>query len=245
MKKKTALPAAVIAVGLATTLALAVPLSASAHVTLEKNTAEAGSYALLTFKVPNESDTATTTSVTVNLPTDTPFVSVRTVPVAGWRADVITTTLPEPVQIGETTVTEAPTSIVWTATGTGLGASELGLFPFSVGPVPDVGQLELPVDQGYSDGSVVAWAGDEVPILYVNDEPVADHHGGGDSAEEGDEHGGDEHGEGDHAEEGEHGEAAAAGPDATAIAGVALGSAGLLLGGIALVLTLIRRRPVA
>ncbi len=143
------------------------------------------------------------------------------------------------MQVGETTITEAPTSIVWTATGTGLGGTELGLFPFSVGPVPDVGHLELPVDQGYSDGSVVPWAGDDVPILYVNDEPAADHHGG-DSADEGDEHG-EEHGD----EEGEHGEAAAEGADGTAIAGVALGSAGLLLGGIALVLTLIRRRPAA
>jgi len=214
-------------------MALAIPLSANAHVTLDENTAEAGSYALLTFKVPNESETATTTSVTVSLPTDTPFVSVRTVPVAGWTAEVVTTTLPEPVQIGATTVTEAPTSIVWTATGDGIGTTELGLFPFSAGPVPDVGQIELPVDQGYSDGSVVAWSGDEVPILYVNDAPEADHHG--------DEGGGDE---ADGAEEG-HDPEAAASADGTAIAGVALGSAGLLLGAIALVLTLIRRRPAA
>ena len=186
MNKKKTLPASAVALGLGVALAIGIPLSASAHVTLDENTAEAGSYALLTFKVPNESDTASTTSVTVALPTDTPFVSVRTVPVPGWTAEVIRTTLPEPVQVGDTTVTEAPTSIVWTATGTGLGGTELGLFPFSVGPVPDVGHLELPVDQGYSDGSVVPWAGDDVPILYVNDEPAGDHHGGG-SADEGDE----------------------------------------------------------
>ena len=236
MKKiKKSLPPAALALGLGLALAVSVPLSASAHVTLDENTAEAGSYALLTFKVPNESETATTTSVTVSLPPDTPFVSVRTVPIAGWTAEVITTTLPEPVQIGETTVTEAPTSIVWTATGAGLGGTELGLFPFSVGPVPDVGSLELPVDQGYSDGSVVAWAGDDVPILYVNDAPEADHHGGDEA-------------DGDGGHDGDTPSDAlppAPAPDPTATVGVVLGAAGLVLGAVALVLTLIRRRPAA
>lgn len=222
MNSTTAMPALALTAGLALALTLGAPISASAHVSLDENTAEAGSYALLTFKVPNESETDTTTSVTVSLPTDTPFVSVRTVPVAGWSAEVVVTTLPEPVKIGETTVTEAPTSIIWTATGDGIGATELGLLPFSAGPVPDVGQLELPVDQGYSDGTVVAWTGEEVPILYINDEPLTSQHPGSV----------------DHP-------ATATGPDGTAIAGVALGSLGLVLGATALVVALIRRQPAS
>jgi uncharacterized protein YcnI len=237
MKKTRTTVSAAAALALGAALALAAPLGASAHVTLEENTAEAGSYALLTFKVPNEPESATTTSLTVDLPTDTPFVSVRTVPVPGWTAEVVTSRLPEPVQIGETTVTEAPTSIVWTATGTGLGGSELGLFTFSAGPVPDVGQIELPAHQGYSDASVVDWQGDEVPILYVNDAPVADHHGG---ADESDEHGDDS----GHADEAGSSDAASA-SDATAVTGVVLGAGGVVLGAIALVLTLVRRRPAA
>jgi uncharacterized protein YcnI len=220
---------AITTLGLAAALALGAPLGASAHVSLEENTAEAGSYPLLTFKVPNESTTATTTSVTVALPTETPFVSVRTVPIAGWQAEIVVSTLPEPVKIGDTTVTEAPTSIVWTATGAGLGDGELGLFPFTVGPVPDVGQLELPVDQGYSDATVVAWEGDEVPILYVNDAPAGDHHGDDSDTPEG------------HADESD----ASTGPDSTAVAGLVTGAAGLLLGATALALVLIRRRPAA
>ena len=208
-----------LALGLGVALALVPTAAASAHVTLDENTAEAGSYALLTFKVPNESETASTTSVTVQLPTDTPFVSVRTVPVPGWQAEVLVGELPQPVEIGDTTVTEAATSIVWTATGAGIGDGELGLFPFSVGPVPDVGSLELPVDQGYSDGSVVAWKGEDVPVLYVNDAP-AGHHG-------------------------EEPEVTAPVQDGTALAGVVLGASGLLLGGAALVLTLVRRRTTA
>jgi uncharacterized protein YcnI len=220
-RTRAALTASV-ALGLGIALALVPTAAASAHVTLDENTAEAGSYALLTFKVPNESETAATTRVTVHLPTDTPFVSVRTVPVAGWQAEIVVGELPQPVEIGDTTVTEAATSIVWTATGTGIGDGELGLFPFSVGPVPDVGSLQLPVDQGYSDSSVVAWAGDDVPVLYVNDAPANDHHGA--TAEE---------------------EPVAQAPDGLAVTGVALGAGGLLFGATALVLTLVRRRPVA
>lgn len=208
-----------LALALGAGLALGPTTAASAHVTLDENTAEAGSYALLTFKVPNESETATSTSVTVQLPTETPFASVRTVPVAGWQAEIVVGELPEPVEIGDTTLTEAATAIVWTATGAGIGDGELGLFPFSVGPVPDVGRLELPVDQGYSDGSVVAWEGDDVPVLYVNDAP-ADHLG-------------------------EQPDVAAPSHDGTALAGVVLGSGGLLLGGAALVLTLVRRRTAS
>ena len=58
-------PAAIFALAGAAALALAAPLAASAHVSLDENIAEAGSYALLTLKVPNESDTARTTSVTL------------------------------------------------------------------------------------------------------------------------------------------------------------------------------------
>lgn len=180
--------AAALAVAAATSLALASPLAASAHVTLDESTAEAGSYALLTLKAPNESETAATVSLTLNLPTDTPFTSVRTVPVAGWSAELVRETLPEPVTIGDTTITEAVTRIVWTAdAGTGLRDGELGLFPVSLGPVPDTGSIVLPVDQGYDDGSVVSWSDTEegaahpAPVLYVNDAPPAgDHHHGGD-----------------------------------------------------------------
>lgn len=215
LRTRAALTAS-LALGLGVALALGPAAGASAHVTLDVNTAEAGSYALLTFKVPNESETATTTSVTVQLPTDTPFASVRTVPVAGWRAEIVVAELPEPVEIGDTTVTEAATAIVWTATGAGIADGELGLFPFSVGPVPDVGRLELPVDQGYSDSTVVPWAGDDVPILYVNDAPAGHHDA--------------------------QPEVTAPVQDGTALAGVVLGSGGLLLGAAALVLTLVRRR---
>jgi len=173
-----------VAIGAGLLLAVAAPLSASAHVTIDPGQAEAGSYTVVTVKVPNESDTATTNRVELSLPTDTPFTSVRYVPVAGWSAELVTTTLPEPVTIGESTITEAITSVVWTAdAGSEIASGELQLFPLSVGPVPDTGSVTLPADQGYTDGSVVSWNETEedaehpAPVLYINDAPAADHHG--------------------------------------------------------------------
>ena len=173
------------AIGAGVLLVLAAPLSASAHVSVDPGQAAAGSYAVITVKVPNESETAATSRVELTLPADTPFTSVRYVPVAGWSAELVRTTLPEPVEVGEATVTEAVTSVVWTAdAGSEIAAGELQLFPLSVGPVPDTGSISLPAEQSYTDGSVVSWSeeGDDAehpaPVLYVNDAPAEDHHAG-------------------------------------------------------------------
>ncbi|MCC7127985.1 MAG: YcnI family protein [Microbacteriaceae bacterium] len=188
MKKKLAIATAI---GAAIALSLAVPLSASAHVTVSPNTASAGSYALLNVKVPNESATAVTTKLELSLPTDTPLSTVSYVPVAGWTAELVRTTLPTPVKVGENTITEAVTKVIWTAeTGFEISAGQLQVFPLSIGPLPSVGSLTFPADQFYSDGTIVSWnesgsgAEHPAPVLYVNDAPAADHHGN-DSADDG------------------------------------------------------------
>jgi uncharacterized protein YcnI len=183
MKKSTIGVSA--ALGAGALLLLSAPLSASAHVTIDPGQAAAGSYTVITVKVPNESETASTNRVEITLPSDTPFTSVRYVPVAGWTAELVRTTLPEPVEVGEATVTEAVTSVVFTAEpGSEIADGQLQLFPLSVGPVPDVGSLTLAADQTYTDGSVVSWSetGEDAelpaPVLYVNDAPAEDHHAG-------------------------------------------------------------------
>jgi uncharacterized protein YcnI len=175
--KKSLKPVGAVAIAIAagTLLALAPAAAASAHVGLLENTAEAGSRALLTFSVPNESDTLSTTALTIQLPTDTPFTSVRPVTLAGWEVEVVHETLPEPVEVGDTTITEAATSIVWTATDGGFGGEQMGLFSVRLGDIPDVDSVELPAYQGYSDGSTVPWEGDDAPVLFVNAGPVDDH----------------------------------------------------------------------
>lgn len=216
------------AVALGAVVALAVPLAASAHVTIDPGQAEAGSYTVVTVKVPNESDTATTNRVELSLPTDTPFASVRYVPVAGWTAELVRETLPEPVTVGGNDITEAVTSVIWTADpGSEIGAGQLQLFPLSVGPVPDVGSLTLPAAQGYSDGSTVHWsdAGEEAehpaPVLYVNDAPPTDGHGSSPSV------------------------SAASPADGPDILARVLGIAGLVVGVVGIVLAATARRRAA
>ncbi len=125
--------------------------TASAHVTASSPDARQGSYAVITLLVPNESAKATTTGLTVTLPThvagDTSLSSVRTSPMPGWTATVT-----------KDPTTSAPTAVTWTAAqGTSIGDNQFGQFQLSVGTLPNSGTLSLPAMQTYSDGSVVKW----------------------------------------------------------------------------------------
>lgn len=151
----TAVSAATMAAGL---LAFGVT-AASAHVHVDPDDTAAGGYTHLTFNVPNESATAKTNKLEVTLPTDTPFTSVSVKPVEGWSAQVITADLPKPVTVAGTTVTKAPSSVVWTADAAHqIGQNEYQAFSISVGVLPDAGTtVTLPAAQTYTDGTVVKW----------------------------------------------------------------------------------------
>jgi len=166
----------------AAALALAAPLAASAHVRVDPDQAAAGSYAVMTFRVPTESATAGTVKLEVDFPTATPFTSVSYQPVPGWSAVVTTSKLTKPVKIAGATVTEAPTKVVWTADhGVQIAPGQFQQFSVSAGIVPNTGKVELPATQTYSDGTVVKWdqptpaSGQEpehpAPTLYINDSP--------------------------------------------------------------------------
>ena len=171
-------------------LAVTAPLAASAHVTVTPETAEPGSYATVQFRVPNESDTATTTRVEVALPTDTPFLSVAYEPVPGWTITVTESTLPEPVEVEGSEITEAATSILFQADpGAGIAPGQFQNLAVVLGPVPDVGHVLLPAVQTYDDGTVAQWTAspeqiadddrlEPAPVLYVTDAAPADEHGG-------------------------------------------------------------------
>lgn len=136
--------------------ASAVP--ASAHVRVEPDSTVAGSYAALTFRVPNESDTASTTEVVVTLPQDQPLRHVSVRPVPGWRATVAEADLPEPITLDGSTLTKAARTVTWTATGDqAIAPGQYQEFAVSAGPLPSPGTVVLPVAQTYSDGEVVEW----------------------------------------------------------------------------------------
>lgn len=141
-----------------TGLLLAIPVAAQAHVKVDPDTAQAGSYATVNFRVPTEKANASTVKVEVDLPTDHPFTSASYQPVPGWSAKITTTKLAKPVKTEDGTITQAPTKIVWTASkGAEIKPGQFQQFPVSIGIVPDVPSVSFDAIQTYSDGSVVKW----------------------------------------------------------------------------------------
>lgn len=140
-------------------LVLVTALPAAAHVTVSSPDAEPGGFGKLVFRVPNESDTANTTRFLVRLPTDTPLASVSAKPVPGWTVEAEPTQLDRPAEMHGTTITEAVTTVTWTAEeGGGLLPDQFLEFEVSAGPLPeDVDALTFPAIQTYSDGEVARW----------------------------------------------------------------------------------------
>jgi len=132
---------------------------ASAHVGVSSPDAGAGGYGKVTFRVPNESDTASTVKIRVQLPTKTPLASVSTMPVPGWTATTTKAPLNPPVKDDDgNTVSEAVSVVEFDAApGAGIGPGQFQEFSLSGGPFPKASELTFPVVQSYSDGSETAW----------------------------------------------------------------------------------------
>jgi uncharacterized protein YcnI len=131
---------------------------AAAHVTVNPQEATQGGYARLAFRVPNESDTASTTKLEVVLPEDAPVASVSTMPLAGWTVAVEKRTVNPPVEVHGSQVSEVVAKITWTAAaGGGVKPGEFQEFPVSMGPLPDVQKMVFKTLQTYSDGNISRW----------------------------------------------------------------------------------------
>jgi uncharacterized protein YcnI len=207
-------------------LVLGAPLAASAHVKVSPNQASAGDDIALTFRVPNESETAGTVKVEIDLPRKTPFAGADYDPVAGWTARVVTEKLAKPIKNDGVEITEAPVKVIWTADpGVQIKAGQFQEFALALDLTPNTGSVEFPTYQTYSDGTVVKWtektpaSGEEpdnpAPTLYINDAPPSG--------------------------EGAGVTVSATATDAagsTAASALIIGSAGLALGAIALVLAI-------
>ena len=128
----------------ATSLALVAGAgAASAHVTVVAPDAAQGGYSVLTFRVPTESDTAATSSLTVELPD---LNSARTQPMPGWSSTV------------EKNGDGLATAVTWTADpGAEVGPGEFQQFLLSAGPLPEEESVSFPATQTYDDGEVVEW----------------------------------------------------------------------------------------
>jgi uncharacterized protein YcnI len=157
--KQTALrrAATVTAVAAAFVLGLAGP--AAAHVTVNASgTATQGGYTKVAFRVPNESDTDSTTKLEINLPVESPIGSVSVRPVPGWTAVAEKSKLATPVKVHDSEITEAVTKITWTAAaGSEIKPGTFQEFDVSLGPLPQTEQMVFKALQTYSDGTVVRW----------------------------------------------------------------------------------------
>lgn len=157
---------------LATLTALAASVTyaavASAHVTVSSADAAPGGYGKLTFRVPNESDTASTVSLRIQIPQEAALASLTVQPVAGWTVTTTTTDLAEPIDNHGQAISSYVSVVEFRAAdGGGIRPGEFQEFALSGGPFPDVDQVTFPTVQIYSDGSEAAWieptVGEEEP----------------------------------------------------------------------------------
>ncbi|MGW3195466.1 YcnI family copper-binding membrane protein [Streptomyces sp. NPDC001118] len=130
---------------------------ASAHVTIHPDSYAKGAIdGVLTFRVPNEEDNASTNKVQVFLPTDHPVLGVLVHPQDGWTAQVTNTKLKTPVKTDDGTITDAVSEI--TFTGGKIGPGQYEDFNVAFGQLPDdTDQLTFKTLQTYSDGKTVRW----------------------------------------------------------------------------------------
>lgn len=120
-----------------------------AHVHASSDNAVRGAMAIVTFKVPNESNTgAATTALTVDLPK---LASAGTEAMPGWTA-----------RLDRDAASGTVRSVTWTAAPNGgIGVDQFALFRVSV-QLPDTDTVSFPATQTYADGAVVKW--DQPPL---------------------------------------------------------------------------------
>jgi uncharacterized protein YcnI len=135
-----------------------VAASASAHVSVSSQDAGPGGYGKITFRVPNESDTASTVVLRIQVPREAAMTSLRTQTLPGWTVTRTRVDLEEPLEFQGEEITSYVSVLEYRAdAGTGIAPGEFQEFALSGGPFPEADQLTFPAVQVYSDGSETAW----------------------------------------------------------------------------------------
>jgi uncharacterized protein YcnI len=132
---------------------------ASAHVTVRSPNGSAGGFGTVVFTVPDESDTASTTRVRIQIPDSTPLASVSVQALPGWSVTTTQTTLQKPLKTDDGDTVTSVTSVIdfQAAAGGGIPPGQFQEFRLSGGPFPDSGKITFNVVQTYSDGTEAAW----------------------------------------------------------------------------------------
>jgi uncharacterized protein YcnI len=147
--------------GVALTLATVVVVlgggAAAAHVTVSPSSLSQGtSDAVLVFRVPNESATASVTGLRIQFPLAHPIVLVNPEAGSGWNVSVHTTRLAKPITTDDGTFTSTTSEIDWS--GSSIPVGQFGQFNVLAQGIPSgTPALEFKAIQSYSDGTVVSW----------------------------------------------------------------------------------------
>jgi uncharacterized protein YcnI len=145
-------------------------LPALAHVTVTSSDASQGGFGVITFRMPNEVDSANATELKVQLPAEQPLASLAVKPEPGWTYTVTRAKLATPLTDDDgNKVTDYPSVIDWKATAGGIKPGEYVDFDLSVGPLPKAESMTFKALQTYSDGTVVSWI--DVPAAGSTAEP--------------------------------------------------------------------------
>lgn len=230
----------------AATLVLVGATGASAHVTVTPDTTEAGSYAVLTVSVPHGCGDSATTAIAIAMPESIPAVTPTVN--AGWEISTVMETLDPPVDDGHGgQLTERVAQVVYTADSP-LPAHYRDAMELSV-RLPDTpGEtLAFPVVQTCEEGEApwVQLAADgqdpdelEYPASVVTLTGAAEEEPAAADVEPSAAAGTADTAPSAGAPEADDDDAGAAGPpSAVSWAALALGAAGLALGGLALART--------
>jgi uncharacterized protein YcnI len=135
---------------------VAVAVAAAAHITISPGSAQPGTAAELTFRVPDEEAAASTVEVQVKVPTDPPIAQFLVKPVPGWKITVQTVRLAKPVVTDDGSFTTAVSEVTWS--GGKIMPGQYQDFSVSADPLPSgAGQIVFKAIQTYSNGDVVRW----------------------------------------------------------------------------------------
>ncbi|HWM13648.1 MAG TPA: YcnI family protein [Gaiellaceae bacterium] len=133
--------------------AVVFPAAAAAHVTIQPGEWEAGAFATMAVRVPNESDTGATTSISMQFPEE--VLTARFKPHPLCDREVEMAPLDQPVE----DITERIASVTWTCDpGIAVGEfDELGMSFQVPEDAAEGDELLFPTVQVYSDGEERAW----------------------------------------------------------------------------------------
>jgi len=138
---------------------------AGAHVTVSPSSVPQGtSDVILSFRVPNESATATVIGLRVQFPLDHPIIVLNPEAGSGWQVTAVKTALKKPVTTDDGTFTSTVSEIDWS--GGTIPVGQFGVFNVLAQGIPTgTSELVFKAIQAYSDGTVVSWI--EVPTKTV------------------------------------------------------------------------------